>query len=84
MVQLQSENLRGTLTGPRKSVVLGIQSQIVAYLKGGTFNSRPLADIVNYIRLRTEDFAEWDDSDTARLFAPPVFRNKKKASDYFF
>ena len=84
MAQLRSENLRGTLTGPRKSVVLGLQSQIVAYLKGGTFNSRRLADIVNYIRQRSDDFPEWHSSETAKLFAPPVFRNVKKSAGYFF
>ena len=84
MAQLRSENLRGTLTGPRKSIVLGIQSQIVAYLKGGTFNSRRLADIVNYIRQRSDDFPEWHSSETAKLFAPPVFRNVKKSAGYFF
>ena len=84
MAQLRSENLRGTLTGPRKSVVLGLQSQIVAYLKGGTFNSRRLANTVNYIRQRSEDFTEWHSSETAKLFAPPVFRNVKKSAGYFF
>ena len=84
MAQLRSENLRGTLSGSRKSVVLGIQSQIVAYLKGGTFNSRRLADTVNYIRQRSDDFHEWHSSETAKLFAPPVFRNVKKSAGYFF
>ena len=84
MAQLRWENLRGSLTGPRKSVVLVIQSQIVAYLKGGTFNSRRLADIVNYVRQRSDDFPEWHSSDTAKLFAPPVFRNVKKSAGYFF
>ena len=84
MVELRSENLRGTLKPPRKSVVLGIQSQIVAYLKGGTFNSRRLADIVNYIRQRSDDFPEWHSSETAKLFTPPVFLNVKKSAVYFF
>ena len=84
MAQLRSENLRGTLTPQHKSVVLGLQSQIVAYLKGGTFNSRRLADIVNYIRQRSDYFPEWHSSETAKLFAPPVFRNVKKSAGYFF
>ena len=84
MAQLRSENLRGALTSPRKSVVLSVQAQIISYLRNGSFNARRLAEIVNYIRQREEDFAEWHGSDTARLFAPPVFRNKKKASGYFF
>ena len=84
MTQLRSENLRSNLTIPRLSTVLGIKSQIVNYLKGGTFNSRRLMDIVNNIRQRSEDFPEWHSSETAKLFAPPVFRNVKKSAGYFF
>lgn len=61
-----------------------IQSQEVRYLREGSFNSRRLADIVNVIRLHPEKFPEWHQSATAALFAPPVFRNDKKSSGYFF
>lgn len=81
---LRSENLRCALTEKRKIVVRQIQSQLVRYLKGGSFNSRRLADIVNYIRQNAESFSEWHNSETAKLFAPPVFHNEKKASGYFF
>ncbi|MCH5218861.1 MAG: hypothetical protein J1F07_10020 [Muribaculaceae bacterium] len=84
MTQLRSENLRGTLSAKRKSIVLSIQASIVGYLKGGSFNSRRLADIVNHIRQNADDFSEWHNSETAKLFAPPVFRNKKNAAGYFF
>ncbi len=77
---LRSENLRKALSQREKFVVAGATAQIIAYLKNGSFSTRRLADIVNYIRQREEDFAEWHGSDTARLFAPPVFRNKKKRS----
>ncbi len=81
---LRSENLRGTLTEKRKLVVRQTQAQIVGYLRGGSFNSRRLADIVNYIRQNAESFSEWHSSATAKLFAPPVFRNDRKAAGYFF
>ena len=84
MKKFRHENIRNTLTPKRKSIVLSIQTQIVAYLKGGTLNSRKLADIVNHIRQDPETFPEWHSSDTAQLFSPPVFRNKKKAAGYFF
>ena len=84
MAQLRSENLRGLLSARRKSVVLSIQASIVGYLKGSSFNSRRLADIVNHIRQNADDFSEWHNSETAKLFAPPVFRNKKNAAGYFF
>lgn len=84
MSALRSENLRSDLTEKRKEIVRQTQAQIVSYLKGGSFNSRRLADIVNYIRLNDSDFVEWHKSETAKLFAPPIFRNEKKASGYFF
>ena len=84
MSALRSENLRGDLTGKRSEIVKQIKAQVVGYLRLGSFNSRRLADIVNYIRLDPESFSEWHKSETAKLFAPPVFRNEKKASGYFF
>ena len=84
MSALRSENLRGDLTEKRSEIVRQVKAQIVGYLRSGSFNSRRLADIVNYIRLNPESFSEWHKSETAKLFAPPVFRNEKKASGYFF
>ena len=84
MSALRSENLRGDLTGKRSEIVRQVKAQVVGYLRSGSFNSRRLADIVNYIRLNPEFFSEWHQSETAKLFAPPVFRNEKKASGYFF
>ena len=95
MSALRAENLRSGLTEKRSVIVRQVQAQIVGYLtaqaaarpdraNGGSFSSRRLADIVNYIRLNERDFEEWHKSETAKLFAPPVFRNDKKASGYFF
>ena len=84
MSALRSENLRGDLTEKRSEIVRQVKAQVVGYLRSGSFNSRRLADIVNYIRLNPEFFSEWHQSETAKLFAPPVFQNKKKASGYFF
>lgn len=84
MSALRSENLRGDLTEKRSVIVRQVKAQVVGYLRSGSFNSRRLADIVNYIRLNPEFFSEWHQSETAKLFAPPVFRNEKKARGYFF
>ena len=84
MSALRSENLRGDLTSERSEIVRQVKAQVVGYLRSGSFNSRRLADIVNYIRMNPEFFSEWHQSETAKLFAPPVFRNEKKASGYFF
>lgn len=84
MSALRYENLRGNLTEKRSEIVRQLKAQVVGYLRSGAFNSRRLADIVNYIRLNPEFFSEWHKSETAKLFAPPIFRNEKKASGYFF
>ena len=84
MSALRAENLRSDLIPKRSEIVRQTQAQIVGYLRSGSFNSRRLADIVNYIRLNPESFNEWHNSETAKLFAPPIFRNEKKASGYFF
>lgn len=84
MSALRSENLRRDLTQKRSEIIRQIKAQVVGYLRSGSFNSRRLADIVNFIRLNAESFEEWHQSETAKLFAPPVFRNEKKASGYFF
>ena len=84
MSALRSENLRSDLTPKRGEIVRQTQAQIVGYLKGGSFNSRRLADIVNFIRQDESAFKEWHGSDVAKLFAPPVFTNKKNSAGYFF
>lgn len=84
MSALRSETLRGDLPVKRHEIARQVKAQVVGYLRGGSFNSRRLADIVNYIRQNAESFEEWHKSETAKLFAPPVFRNEKKASGYFF
>ena len=84
MSALRSENLRGDLTEKRSEIVRQVKAQVVGYLRSGSFNSRRLADIVNYIRQNPEFFGDWHQPETAKLFAPPVFRNEKKAHGYFF
>lgn len=84
MSALRSENLRSDLTYIRLSILRRIKAQIVNHLKAGSFNSRRLADIVNYIRHFPGDFPEWHNSDTADLFSPPIFNNKMNSSGYFF
>ena len=69
MSALRSENLRGDLTEKRNVIVRQVKAQILGYLKSGSFNSRRLADIVNYIRLNEESFKEWHRSVIALRFA---------------
>lgn len=84
MKYLRESNLRKTLNVFEAEVVRLVQAQIIACLTAGNFSSRRLADIVNYIRQRPDNFPIWHHSDTAKLLSPPVFRNDKKAKGYWF
>ena len=84
MVQLRNEVLRRTHTANLSRVINAIRGQVVDLLNGGTIRMRDMIDVVNHIRCNPDLFPEWHASETAKLFAPPVFRNEKKASGYFF
>lgn len=81
---LCENNLRKTLNDCEAEVVRLVQAQIIAYLTNGSFSTRRLADIVNYIRQRPDDFPLWHNSATAELFSPPIFKNQKESTGYFF
>jgi hypothetical protein len=81
---LRNRNLLSTLSTNEKQVVSAIQSQIIDVLKGGNINMRKMIYIVNFIRDNADSFPEWHTSDTAKLFSPPIFRNKKESPGYFF
>ena len=42
-----------------------------------------LRDIVDFMRKHKQQFPVFWQSDTHKLFEPPIFENKKKASGYF-
>lgn len=84
MINLRKEKQEGTLTGIRKTVADKILNQIVAFFVTGDFKTRRLADILNMIRYDSKNFPEWINSATAELFYPPIFKNEKKSSGYFF
>ena len=43
-----------------------------------------LRDTVDFMRKHDAQFPEFRHSATYKLFEPPIFENKKKASVYFF
>lgn len=65
-------------------VIEQLRSIVVDVLKGNLLNIQALRDIVDLMRKNEEYFAEFANSDTAKLFTPPIFENKKNASGYFF
>jgi len=45
---------------------------------------RTLTQLVQIIRDNPEDFPEWHESDTAQLYNPPIFENKKQSKGFWF
>ena len=66
------------------TVIRGIKSQVVDVLKGSIVSTRHMIDIVNIIRNNPDDFPQWHNSATAKLFSPPKFTNKKENKGYWF
>jgi general stress protein CsbA len=84
MAALRQRVLSQNLQSEDESVVSGIQAQIIAVLRGECINMRKMTSIVNFIRDNEDAFPQWHSSDTAKLFSPPIFQNKKQSQGYFF
>ena len=65
-------------------VIEQLRSIVVNVLQGNMLDIQGLRDIVDLMRKNEEYFAEFADSDTAKLFSPPIFENKKRAHGYWF
>lgn len=84
MVRLRNEVLRKTHAADLARVINAIRGQVVDILNGGSIRMRDMIDVVNHIRRFPDLFPEWHASETAKLFAPPIFKNKKESRGYFF
>lgn len=61
-----------------------VKTEIVSLLKGNAISVKSMMDCVNYIRNNPTTYAKWHASNTAKLFSPPKFENKKQAKGYWF
>lgn len=84
MVRLRNEVLRRTHTADLARVINAIRGQVVDLLNGGSIRMRDMIDVVNNIRCNPDLFPEWHDSETAKLYAPPIFTNLKTNKGYWF
>lgn len=84
MHHLRKANCVGSLSPKESFIVDAVCAEVVRVAKGGKLSSARMADIVEFIRSCPADFPLWHSSATAELFSPPVFRNKKSSSGYFF
>ena len=86
MTQLRTEMLAiGNSHTEVFQVARKVRACVYNELRGNSRNNWDLDRIVNYIRNHPDLFPAWEGSDTAKLYDnPPVFKNKKNSSGYFF
>ncbi len=84
MNTLHNHNQFNRLTDDEKTILPLIKAVIINWLKDKPINEKIMGDVVNYIRNRPDAFPDWHNSETAKLFEPPIFDNKKKSAGFFF
>ena len=65
-------------------IIEHLREIVVNVLRGNQLNIQGLRDIVDIMRKHEGQFAEFASSDTAKLFTPPIFVNKKRSHGYWF
>ncbi len=81
---LRQRAVTNELSDADNHVVAILRSQIIAVLNDQPINMRQMIDLINYIRNNAANFPEWNNSATAELFSPPIFKNEKASAGYFF
>ena len=65
-------------------IIEHLREIVVNVLRGNQLNIQGLRDIVDFMRKHEGQFAEFAASNTAKLFTPPIFENKKRSHGYWF
>ena len=65
-------------------VIEQLRQIVVTALQGNPVPVTSLRDIVDLMRKNETSFPHFRNSNTYKLFEPPVFENKKKANGYWF
>ena len=79
--QMYEWRINGDKTDP---VLPLVKVEIVNILKGNPIRMKNMMDCVNYIRNNPDQYPVWHNSETAKLFNPPKFENKKNSREYWF
>ena len=61
-----------------------VQYEVLRVLVDKPIRTNKMLSVVNFIRNNPEAFPEWHASETAKLFAPPIFTNLKTNKGYWF
>ena len=67
-----------------EQVIRSLQSLEMMLVSDMQVHNQSFYDLVNIIREHSDIFLAWHSSDTAQLYTPTIFKNKKKTSAYWF
>lgn len=84
MARLRECEATATYSEETGALVSFVKGVVCTAIRTGELNRKLLDDAVTYIRAYPDLFPEWHSSETAKLFAPPIFANAKGAGGYFF
>ena len=67
-----------------EQVIRSLQSLEMMLVSDMQVHNQSFYDLVNIIREHSDIFLAWHSSDTAKLYSPAVFRNKRQTGGYWF
>ena len=67
-----------------EQVIRSLQSLEMMLVSDMQVHNQSFYDLVNIIREHSDIFLAWHVSETAKLYSPAVFRNKKRSGGYWF
>ena len=67
-----------------EQVIRSLQSLEMMLVSDMQVHNQSFYDLVNIIREHDDIFLAWHSSDTAKLYSPAVFRNKRQSGGYWF
>lgn len=83
LARLRRQSIAGALDEPGQLVVRSIKEAVFASLRSGA-KSDMLIDVVDFIKLRPDEFPEWHASSLAKVFSDQSFKNDPNAGGFFF
>ena len=84
LVTLRKNCISDMLELSQMHVCEAVQYEVLRVLVDKPIRTNKMLSVVNFIRNNPESFPEWHASETAKLFAPPIYTNLKTNKGYWF
>ena len=84
LVTLRKNCISDMLELSQMHVCEAVRYEVLRVLVDKPIRTNKMLSVVNFIRNNPESFPEWHASETAKLFAPPIYTNLKTNKGYWF